>query len=373
MSGPATGLRVIDASSMVAGPYAAQILADQGADVIKVEPPVSGDLCRYIGAMNANVSNYFCVYNRNKRSIVVDMKSDEGKKTLAALLASADVFIHNFRASALTKLGLNSEQLEAQYPGLVVAALTGFGATGPYAGRRVYDPLIQAASGIAALQGAFINQLACDKITGLTLSQAVTMALLKKARSGQGSVIDLSLLESAVAFSSVEVLADDFFESTDSPMPDLQKIYEPWDTSDGKIAAIIVSQLEFESLCDALQLPELKNHPDLTDMVSRVRNWSLMREVASKAISKLTTAEALSRLIEADVPVAALNTASQLLDDPQVLALGLIEDVEHPDTGRQRQSICPASFSGEQKAAIRPAPRLGEHTQEIIQELGLTN
>jgi crotonobetainyl-CoA:carnitine CoA-transferase CaiB-like acyl-CoA transferase len=198
------------------------------------------------------------------------------------------------------------------------------------------------------------------------------MALLKKARTGEGSVIDLSLLESAVAFSSVEVLGNDFYDATEAPMPDLRKVYEPWETTDGRIAAVIVSQAEFEGMCDALELSELKNHPDMANMVSRVVHWDLLRETAAAALATLSTEEALARLVDADVPVAPINDSTQMLDDPQVQALGLIQTVEHPDTGVQRQSKRPAQFSGEGAPSIKPAPQLGQHTQEVLEEIGVS-
>jgi len=378
MSNPLKGIRVIDASSMVAGPMSTQILADQGAEVIKIEPPVGGDLCRFIGAMHGGVSHYFCVYNRNKRSLTLDLKQSRGREILQQLLSGADLFIHNFRPEAAKRLGLDINTLHQAFPQLVCAAISGFGTDGPYAGRRVYDPLVQGVSGIAVSQGSaddpqLIRQLICDKVSGLYMAQAMSAALLARERTGEGQVLDMSLLDASLGFSFPEIMGEQVFVADSDPAPDMSVVYKPWATADGSLAVVLLSAAEFAGWCRALNCEQLINDPRFADTPARLSNWQLLREQCAARVESYNTADILQRLLAQDVPAAPVNTAAQVLDDPQVHSNNNIHTVNHANAGAVRHARTPVSFNSRPSAEIKPAPLLGEHSEMVLSQLGYSD
>ncbi len=373
--GPLAGLKIVDASSMVAGPMSTQILADQGAEVIKLEPPGVGDLCRFIGAMHGGISHYFCVYNRNKKSLVLDLKSDQGRELLERLLQDADAFVHNLRPDAAAKLGLDSDTLLQKYPGLICAALTGFGDRGPYAGRRVYDPLIQAASGIAATQGSanepsLVRQLICDKVAGLYLSQALTSALLVKERTGKGQALDTSLLDTSLAFAFAEVMGDRIFVEPCELQPDLSVIYKPWRTADGTLAVVMLSDTEFQGWCRAVGCESLVDDERFANPAARFTHWQALRDECETCVASLSTDQIMQRLVEADVPAAPVNTPEQVLENDQVLANEVLCSVPQPGAGDVRHVRPPVRFGQKFAGGVKAAPQLGEDSVEILKGLG---
>jgi crotonobetainyl-CoA:carnitine CoA-transferase CaiB-like acyl-CoA transferase len=379
MSLPLDGVRVIDLSAIISGPMATQILADQGADVIKVEAPGPGDLVRYLGPQRNGVNAMFTAVNRNKRAIVLNLKSPDGRNVLLDLVKTADVFVENFRPGAIEKLGLGYETLKEINPGLVYVSMSGFGDTGPYARRRVYDPVIQATSGFSDTQKSattgepqLIQTLACDKTMAITAAQAITAALYAKARGRGGRLVEVNMLDSAIAFLWPDSFYNLVFEEEFNRSPDFSTFYSIRRTKDGYITMIALSDDEFRATCRAIGRPEIAEDPRFRTITDRMQNAKVMTDMISDVVAGFATAEITARLEADDVPHANVLKREEVLTNEQVLVNGSIGVLEDPRAGRMKVARSPARFDGEPMPFRRPAPGLGEHTNEVLVELGRT-
>lgn len=379
-SGPLAGIRVVDLTTMIAGPIATRMLGDQGADVVKVEAPGVGDLVRRMGIRRGDdLSATFVSSNRNKRSIVLDLKTDRGRGVLLDLVRGADVFVQNFRPGTAERIGLGEETLRAERPDLVYVSISGFGESGPYAHKRVYDPLIQALSGLADVQRdratnrpRMVRTIVPDKLTAVTAAQAITAALLARARTGEGQHVRLAMLDAMVSFLWPEGLAELTFPDhrsrhgeRGSLAPEL--IYE---TADGFITAGAVSDSEWSGLCRALERPEWLEDERFTTPGGRVANAEERLTLTAEVMATRTTEAWLERLDAEQVPCAPVLRRWEIPDHPQVQANNLVREVEHPSAGTLREARPAARFSGSSEAAGRPAPGLGQHTDELLHEVG---
>ena len=383
-SGPLEGVRVLDLTTMISGPIATRILGDQGADVIKIEAPGAGDLVRHMGIRRGgDLSATFVSSNRNKRSIVLDLKAEPGRAVLFDLVRSADVFVQNFRPGTVERMGLGEDALRALRPDLVYVSISGFGDTGPYAKKRVYDPLIQALSGLADVQRdratnrpRMVRTIVPDKLTAVTAAQAITAALFSRTRTGKGQHVRLAMLDAMVAFLWPEAFAELTFPDHQSRhgergslAPEL--IYE---TADGFITAGAVSDSEWQGLCRALERPEWLEDERFDTPGGRVANAEERLTLTGEVMATRTTEAWLERLDAEQVPCAPILRRWDLPDHPQVAANELVREVEHPRAGPMREARPAARFSEADRAATggedRPAPGLGEHTDEVLREAG---
>jgi crotonobetainyl-CoA:carnitine CoA-transferase CaiB-like acyl-CoA transferase len=376
-TGPLSGLRVVDLTQMVAGPMATMILADQGADVIKVEPP-AGDFTRKQGAGPRGLAALFASTNRNKRSIAVDLKDARGVDLVKRLVSGADLFVQNFRPGAIERMGLGEATLRAVRPDLVYVSLSGFGERGPYAAKRVYDPVIQALSGLASIQAdpatgrpRMMRLIVPDKVTALTAAQAMTAALLARARTGRGQHLRLAMLDATIAFLWPEGMALQTFPDLDvtppAPSPDLV-----FQTADGFLTAGAMSDAEWLGFCRVLGHPEWVDDPRFRTPSARLRNQAARIELAAHVFPERTTADWIARLDAADVPCAPILARADVLEDPQVRENGIVVESAHPEGGRLRQARPAARFSETPASIRRAAPALGEHGQEIALEAGFS-
>lgn len=383
MAGPLRGVRVIDLTTVVAGPYATVTLADQGADVIKVEAPGMGDLGRFIGAMTPSgfgFASTFLALNRAKRSIVLDLKTDAGAEAVRRLAAGADVLVHNFRPGVAERFGLGAEALMAANRRLTVCEITGFGDEGPLAEERAYDPIIQAMTGMAALQGgandpALIRQFICDKVTGLYAAQAVTAALYARGRSkrsGRGRHVQVSLLDASATFAWVDMLWSIVFSGGAGPAPDIGQIYEPWPTRDGALVAVVVSDKEFAGFARALDLEAEAARPEFANMIVRFADWPALRAVFAPAVAGLTTKEALDKLLAEDVPAAAVSTPDEVAANPQLKAMKTVGRQTHPQAGPVRLARAPALFDGARAPLGAPAAAPGADGRAVLEDAGFS-
>jgi crotonobetainyl-CoA:carnitine CoA-transferase CaiB-like acyl-CoA transferase len=380
MPAPLHGIRIVDVSTIVSGPMATQMLADQGAEVIKIEAPGLGDLSRYLGPMRGGISAMFININRNKKSVALNLKHADGKKILLDLVRSADAFVENMRPEAIKRLGLGFEDLTKINPTLVYLSMSGFGDEGPYSARRVYDPVIQAVSGFAYSQAdrdtrepRLIQSIVCDKVTALTAAQALTAGLLARARGQGAQLISLNMLDSTLAF----LWPDAFYNQTfvgegASVAPDFSDIYSIKKTKDGFITTTALSDEEFAGLVRAVGAPELLADPRFKTLGDRIGNGRLLSNEIGLRLEKFTTAEAVARLDAEDVAYAAANTRAQVLDDPQVAANKSLTVSNHPSAGAVRQARAPAVFRTSAPSNVRLAPSLGEDTDGILAGLGRT-
>ena len=379
MAGPLEGIRVIDLTSMVSGPMATCVLGDQGAEVIKVEVPGTGDLIRHIGCARGGLSAIFTTLNRNKRSIVLNLRQPHGRELLHKLLSGADVLVQNFRPGVMDALGFGEAELRPRYPDLVYVSISGFGETGPYAQRRVYDIIIQAISGMAASQAdpktgepELVRNIVCDKVTAVTAAQAITAALFARERGAGGQHVRLSMLDTAIAFLWPDTMQSYTFlgEGVTPPAP-LAGLLSVRQTKDGHMTIFAISDAEFGGLCRALDCPELIDDPRFADVTVRTRNAEVLAELLDRATGAHTTAELCARLEVEDVPHAAVTSLESLHRHPQVIENRLLVESEHPHAGRTRTPRPVASFEATPATLRRPAPALGEHTDELLAELGL--
>jgi crotonobetainyl-CoA:carnitine CoA-transferase CaiB-like acyl-CoA transferase len=380
MPGPLDGIRVIDVTQMVSGPMATMMLADQGADVIKVEPPGTGDLTRALAGKRRGMSPVFAIVNRNKRSVVIDLKTTRGVELLKRLVASADLFVQNFRPGAAARMGIGEPALRKANPNLVYVSISGFGETGPYVHKRTYDPVIQALSGLASIQADsqghphMLRVIVPDKVTALTAAQAMTAALLARERTGEGQHVRLAMLDAVVAFHWAESMAAyTFLDTRDAslrPMNTRELIFE---TADGYITCGAISNSEWEGLCRALDHPEWLDDERFKTPGGRVKYADARLEMAAEVLKRRTTAEWIELLDKHQVPCAPILSREALLTDPQISANRLIVEGTHPTGGAMRQPRPAARFEGTPSELVRYAPTLGQHTDEVLESVGLSD
>jgi len=380
MSGPLHGLRIIDLTSMLSGPWATMILADQGADVIKVEVPGSGDHTRSLGNQRGGIAAQFLNINRNKRSITIDLKAERGRGLLTALAQTADALVQNFRPGVVDRLGIGESEIRKVAPSILYVSISGFGEHGPWASKPVYDPVIQAVSGLTTVQAGsdaerprLVRTVVPDKVSALTAAQAITAGLLARARSGEGQHVRLSMLDAVMAF----LWASDMGAQT---YPDqavtnqeaasfIDLIYE---TKDGFMTVAVMTNKEWQGLVRALERPEWLLDPRFTTPALRNKHVNERLAMTQELLATRTTAEWIARLEACDVPCAPALTRNQVISHPQIVANGTLVETVHPTSGRLRQARPPARFESNPAGIRLGAPRLGEHTEEILEELGYT-
>ena len=377
MAGPLHGVRVVDFTAMVSGPMAAAMLADQGAEVIKIEPP-AGDEVRQMGRRRNGVTAGFFACNRGKRSLCLDLKKPEGIEAARTLVGTADVVMQNFRPGAMDRLGLGAERLCKDRPGLIYLSISGFGEKGPYAHQRVYDPVVQALTGATDIQAdrdtrrpKMFRVVIADKVTALTAAQAVTAALFARERTGRGQHIRLAMLDATIAFFWPEGMAGLVFVGDEVDVTKYQGTMDLiYETADGYITAGAISNAEWRGMCNALGKPEWIDDPRFSTTAARFRNVEERKRLTSGELVRWNREEILARLNAEDVPSAPLLTRLELLDHEQIVANDIVGIYEFEDHGRIRLARPAARFE-ETPAAIRaPAPRLGEHSEAILADLG---
>jgi crotonobetainyl-CoA:carnitine CoA-transferase CaiB-like acyl-CoA transferase len=372
------GYRIIDLTTMISGPMATGLLGDQGADVIKVESP-GGDLLRLLGRPREGITATFATTNRNKRSIVLDLKDPDDLDAFRKLVATADVVVQNFRPGVVERMGIGEDDLRAVKNDLIYVSISGFGETGPYAGKRVYDPIVQALSGLATIQGnrgvgrpRMMRLVIPDKVTAITAAQAITAALLSRERTGEGQHVRLSMIDAMIALSWPEGFAGHTFvdEETDTPRNALAQdlVYE---TSDGWMTAGAVSDSEWQGLARALEHPEWLDDERFKTAGGRIAYAKERLDQTADVLKTKTTEEWLAKLDAEQVPCAPILPLRDVIRHPQIVENELIIESDHPVAGRIRQPRAAARFDKTPTTLVRPAPTHGQHTQDILKELGI--
>jgi crotonobetainyl-CoA:carnitine CoA-transferase CaiB-like acyl-CoA transferase len=379
VSGPLAGIRVVEVASVILGPWAAQILGDLGAEIIKVEPP-TGDTTRYIGPRrNPAMAAMFLSTNRNKRSIVLDLKKPEGLKVLLKLCESADVLLHNLRPGAASRLGLDYEAVSARKPDIVYCCTYGYRADGPFADYPAYDDIVQAASSVAMLQQMagcephYAPTVMADKTTSQAVVYSVIAALFHRERTGEGQAIEVPMFENMVAFMMTEHLSGQTFEPPMSPAGYsrvLSPFRRPYKTKDGYLAILPHTDTHWRIFLGAIGRMEILDDPRFATVSSRTENIDLLYQELAGIIAGRTTQEWLDLLDPVSLPIMALNRPNDLMDHPQLAATNFWKIMEHPSEGAIRQSDIPMRFSRSPGSIRALAPRLGEHSFEILREAG---
>ncbi len=377
-SGPLAGVRIIDLTTVAMGPYATQILGDMGADVIKVESP-EGDVFRYAAPQrNKGMGAAFLNLNRNKRSIAMDLKRLDERERLYELVRGADVFVYNVRPQSMRKLGLDYETLSKVNPRIIYCGTYGFSEKGPYAGQPAFDDIIQAMSGIAALQGhngdagpQYVNTIIADKAAGLTAAYAIAMALYERERSGLGQAIEVPMYETIVSFTLLEHMAGEtFVPAVDSMGYErvLSPNRKPYRTKDGYIGLLPYTTAQWQRFFVAAGEAALAEDPRVTDASKRSQNINLLYAELARIVAGKSTAEWVALLKDADIPMTPVRTPEDLLTDPHLAAVDFFREVEHPSEGRMRTLGIPVTFSRTPGAVRSLPPQLNEHREEILKE-----
>ncbi len=379
-TGPLDGYRVIDLTSIGMGPMATQLLGDMGADVIKVESP-EGDLFRHVTPQrHPGMSHAYLNLNRNKRSVVLDAKTPEGREAMGRLIDGADVFVSNVRPEALARLGLDWASLRARNPRLVYCGCHGYGSDGPYGGRASLDDVIQAASGMAWFQGVgtdaprYVNTVAADKVCALYTANAITMALLARQRTGRGQAVEVPMFECLVSFMLPEHLAGATFIPPQGPPGYARLLNEyrrPCRSRDGFIAVVPYTEAQWRRFFTVVGRPEVMSDPRFATATQRSRHFPELYAMVEAIVAERTTAQWVDLLSREDIPFSPVNAVPDLIDDPHLKATGFWQDVDHPTEGRLRATGLPIRFSDTPGSIRRHAPGLGEHTEEVLRELGL--
>lgn len=377
MNGPLNGVRIIDLTTVISGPSATMILADQGADVIKIEAP-SGDFARDVTTRRGGFSASFINNNRNKRSVVLDLKSEEGIAAVKHLIKDADVFIQNFRPSVVQRLGLSEEVLRLINPKLLYVSIAGFGFVGPYKDKPVYDPLIQAVSALASVQAGsdeaqpkLVRTILPDKLTGIQASQAIVAALFARERTGEGQHIRLSMLDTIVSFLWNSDMGGHTFVGDEMEKEQAQSFIDLiYETVDGYVSVAVMQNKQWQAFCKAVGRDELlKDERFATAQTREINKDERLQEIQDSVISYKTD-ELIAVLEKADVPCAPVLTRTQMRQHPQVIANNIITEFEHPEAGLLRQAKQPAVFSKTPTSIRSGAPKLGQHTKEVLKEAG---
>jgi crotonobetainyl-CoA:carnitine CoA-transferase CaiB-like acyl-CoA transferase len=375
---PLDGIRVLEFSTMITASFAAMMLAEQGAEVIKVEPLDAGDPMRYIGSSKGGVSALFAGCNRGKRSLRLDLKTDRGRAVIEQLADRADVVLTNYRPGVMAGLGLGSDSLRARNRRLIYGAVTGFGTEGPQRDAPAYDPIIQAQTGMAAVQGEgngtreFIRTLMCDKVTAYTICQAVTTALYVRERTGAGQHIDLSMMDAGLYF----LFPDGFMhhallDDDVTHMPPLNSmLYEVTDTADGRLTMSAATPAQRVGMLAAIDRLDLFADERFNSMENLIKNIGAFQAELKATMATFTTDDLLDRLHDNDVPAARLLDFEEVFAHPQYAANDSVDVATHPQLGSLRRVKPPARFGGERLAPACDSPDHGENTTEVLTELG---
>ena len=381
-TGPLSGIRVIDVTTIVLGPYATQLLGDLGADIIKIEPPGAGDPIRHAGPKrHEGMGGIFLNVNRNKRSVVLDLKRDGAKEALRRLVPTADVFFHNMRPQAIERLGFDYEAVSGLKPDIVYCGAHGYSERGPYADRPAYDDLIQGESGLAVLgadsDGAprYTPTILVDKLVGLVASQAILGALYHRSRTGEGQKVEVPMFETMAAFMLAEHIHGRAF---DPPLGGtgyarvVSPHRKPARARDGYICVLPYTEAQWFAFFEISERPELRSDPRFGDYASRSGNIDALYEAMGQAIAEKTVAEWAELCDEARIPWAPVNTLDDLFEDEHLRAVGFFRRSTHPSEGETVLPEPPVRFSATPASIHRPAPRYGEHGAEVLRELGYT-
>ena len=380
LGGPCEGFRILDFTTMISGPLCTQALGDMGADVIKVEPP-TGDSARYSGApfREPGFSGFLTQLNRNKRSIVIDLKSDSGRRLILDLLPQVDVVVENFRPGVMEKFDLGYANLRDIHPGLIYVAVNGFGSDGPYANLPAYDQVLQGLTGLMPEQGAdgipaLVQGAIADKSSALTALSGVLAALLARERDDRhlGQRVEVAMIDAFSAFALPEAMMDRAFPPLRNEFTRGADFFRTWTTADGHVVGLLIQNSQFSGLCRVIDRPDIARDSRFAEMVKRFENWLELVPLLDAEIEKLSTDEFLRRARAEGVPFAPVNDLDAFLEDPQVLHRNSIVELDDPRFGPVKYIAPPVRFERTPASISRHAPRLGEHTDEILAELGLT-
>ncbi len=379
--GPLAGIRVIDVTTVVLGPFATQVLGDMGADVIKIETQ-EGDYTRYIGpSRTKGMSAYFATLNRNKRSLALDLKKPAAIAALLKLIDTADVFVHNMRLGAAKRLGLDYESLSRRNPRLVYAAASGFREGSSMQDFPAYDDLIQGMSGTASLNAGpdgaprYFPTVVVDKLTGTNLASMIGMALFHRERTGQGQAVHVPMMETILSFTLVEHLWHGVLGEPEKGVgyPRMLTPHRrPYRTKDGYISVIAVSDKQWRTLFKAMDVPELADDPRFSTLEGRSDNVDALYGTLTEGMAKRTTAEWLALLRPHDIPCGSAATLLDLFDDPYLKETDFFQKVDHPVEGEVVMTAIPGRFSASPPGVSRLWPTLGEHNREVLREAGFT-
>jgi len=378
--GPLDGVRVVDLTTVVVGPICTRTLADQGADVIKVEAP-GGDLLRTMaqGSRHPGMSGKFINFNRNKRSVCLDLKQPGGMDAMRRLISGADIFVSNVRPEALARAGLDYTSLAPDHPRLIHCSILAFGRGGRYFNRPAYDPIVQSLSGVAGTlaratgEPRFVPMVMTDHTTGLIAAQCIGFALYRREKTGRGEAIDVPMFENMASFVMSEHLGAATFDPPVGPAGDnrlLSPDYRPLPTQDGYITVGPNTNPQAFAFFDAIGRPELKSDPRFSSAAARTTNAAAYFEVRKAGLAQKTTAEWLVIFETLDIPAARYNAIDDLLEDPHLVDVGFFHPEDHPSQGRIRRTKVPNIFSAGARDDEIHAPVLGEHTRAVLAELG---
>jgi crotonobetainyl-CoA:carnitine CoA-transferase CaiB-like acyl-CoA transferase len=381
VSGPLHGVRIVDLTTVLMGPFATQLLADMGANVIKIEAP-GGDIARDVGPRrNQGMAASFLHINRNKRSAVLDLKAPAAREALLSLLATADVLVSNLRPQSMKRLGLAYEDVVAVKPDIIYAGVYGFGEQGPYAGKPAYDDLIQGAAGIPAMlhaAGADVPRYApsamVDRIVGMSAAHAITAALYHRQRTGEGQAVEIPMFETMAQFILGDHMAGHTFDPPVAPIGYkrlLSPNRKPYATRDGYVCVLFYGDRHWQAFFSLIGQPGfLKSNERFSTIGKRTENIDELYGLVAQALLTRTTAEWLLAFQEADVPAMPMHTLESLMEDPHLAAVNFFQLQEHPSEGRVRSMRPPTTWSKSAMTQTRPAPTLGQHTEEVLREAG---
>jgi len=375
VTGPLSGVTILDMTSVISGPLATSILGDQGARVIKVESP-NGDSMRMAGAIKGGMSSLFSAINRNKESIALDLRKPEAIEIVNKIAARADICMQNYRPGVVEKLGIGYDDLKKINPELIYASISGVGAEGPYSQRRVYDPVIQAYAGFASAQTTngepgLIKMMICDKVTSLTMAQAITAALYDRKNTGKGQHVEVSMLEASLYFIWPDrMLNQTFVDKPDSEGGDLTALYQAVPTLDGHITFMTLQLDEFHGLARAIGRPEWAEDPRFQELMSMHTHYSEIYQDLLTQIGTWDTATLVQRLTNEDVPFGVVLDPDNILLDPQIQAHQVIKTFEDSMAGSMRHVNRSSRFSNHNTGIRSPAPRHSEHAEPILKEFG---
>ncbi len=378
MSGPLQGFRIVDLTQVVSGPLSTMLLADQGADVIKIENTGAGDVTRQVSTRRGGMTASFLNNNRNKRSIALDLKDEKALAVVHRLLKTADVFIHNFRPGVVARLGLGEDDVRKIRPDIVYASISGFGENGPFANKPVYDPLVQALSGLTTIQGGsdearprLVRTIVPDKLTGFTTAQAVTAALLHRERTGEGQHVKVSMLDSVISFlwhsdMGGHTFVGDEIES-EKAHSFIDLIYE---TTTDYITVAVNTDKQWFALTEAVGHPEWRKDPRFDTPEKRHENIDARLELTQEVLRTNSADYWLEHLDRHDIPCAQVLKRKEMVHHPQIVENEMLVELDHPVAGRLRQARPAAQFSKTALDLNHGAPLLGEHTEEVLREVG---